>query len=89
VSAPFLVGLGITGVAIRAWRSPLDLRTGFGLAIGTLVIGMLFRRFVWDNGTAWSFVLVTAAYLTAGMVGWRLIALGIRRLVDQRRPVAG
>ena len=89
VSAPFLVGLGVSGVTLRAWRNPIELRTGLGLALGTLIIGMLFRRFVWDDGTAWSFVLVTAAYLVAGMVGWRLVALGVRRLLDQRRPVAG
>ena len=86
VAAPFLVGLGITIVVLRAWRNPESLVTGVLLAIGTLVVGMLLRRFVWDNGTARSFVLVTAAYLTAGMVGWRLVALGARKLMESRAP---
>lgn len=89
VSAPFLVGLGITGAVIQAWKRPLDLRTGAVLAMGTLVVGMLFRRFVWGDGTATTFVLVAGAYLLAGMVAWRLVALGVRRLVGQHTATAG
>ena len=87
VAAPFLVALAASILATRAWRHPVDIRTGLALAIGTLVLGMLLRRFVWDNGTAPTFIAVTAAYLLAGMVGWRLVAAGIRRIVQQRRPV--
>ena len=89
VSAPFLVGFGITAVAVRAWKRPLALRTGLALALGTLLIGMLLRRFLWDDGTARSFVLVASAYIVAGMVGWRLVVLGVGRLVLQRRAVTG
>ena len=74
VSAPFLVGLATSIFIVRAWRHPVDWRTGVGLAIGTVVIGMVLRRFVWDNGTAQSFILVTSAYMVATMVGWRLVA---------------
>lgn len=86
VAAPFLVGLAATIVILRAWRSPLLLRTGLFLALGTLVLGMLLRRFVWDNGTATTFVLVSAGFFVAGMVGWRLVALGIRTLLARRTP---
>jgi hypothetical protein len=74
VSAPFLIGLATSIFIIRAWRHALDWRTGAGLAIGTVIIGMVLRRFVWDNGTAQSFILVTSAYMLATMVGWRLVA---------------
>lgn len=89
VAAPFLLALGVTIAVLRAWRDPMLLRTGLLLAIGTLVLGMLFRRFIWDNGTARTFVLVTAAYLLAGMVGWRLVAVGVRKIVSSRAPVTG
>lgn len=88
VAAPFLVGLAVSGIALRAWRDPLRLRTGVGLAVGTVVIGMLARRFLWDDGTALSFVLVATAFIVAGMLGWRLIVLGIQRLIATRRTAA-
>jgi Na+(H+)/acetate symporter ActP len=37
--------------------------------------GMLFRHYVWGDGTARAFVLVTGAYFVAFMVGWRLVVL--------------
>ncbi|MGI9667428.1 MAG: DUF3054 domain-containing protein [Acidimicrobiia bacterium] len=84
VSAPFLVGLAITIFAIRAWRNPIDWKTGVALALGTVFLGMLLRRFVWDDGTARPFVIVTTLYMVATMVGWRLIALLLRRFVSRR-----
>ena len=84
VSAPFLAGLAVTIFVIRAWRRPIDWRTGVGLALGTVVIGMVLRRFVWDDGTARMFVIVTTAYMVATMVGWRLIATLVVRLVARR-----
>ncbi len=86
VAAPFLVGLAATIAILRSWRNPLLLRTGLFLAVGTLVFGMLLRRFVWGNGTATTFVWVSAAFFVAGMVGWRLVALGIRTLLARRAP---
>lgn len=80
VAAPFLLALGLSIITLRAWRSPLRLRTGLFVAIGTIAVGMLARRFVWDDGTAWTFVAVTSAFLVAGMVGWRLIVAGVVRI---------
>ena len=85
VAAPFLLGLAVSGVALRAWRNPLDVSTGLYLALGTVLIGMLARRFIWDDGTARSFILVASAFIVAGMVGWRLVVAGIRRIVSARR----
>jgi len=55
------------------------MRTGLGVVVSTFVIGMVLRRFVFDDGTALSFLLVAAAFLTLFMVGWRMIALTIER----------
>jgi hypothetical protein len=85
VSAPFLVGLGISVVALRAWRWPLDWRTGAVLAVGTVAVGMVLRRLVWSDGTAGTFIVVTTAFLIAGMVGWRLVVMGVARLMAARR----
>jgi hypothetical protein len=49
----------------------------------TVVVGMVLRRSVFGDGTELSFVLVTAAFLTLFMVGWRVAV----RLAERRRPV--
>jgi hypothetical protein len=79
ISAPFLIGLGATIGLVQAWRRPTRLLTGLALALGTLVFGMVLRRFVWDAGTARTFVLVTAGFLVVGMVGWRLLVMAFTR----------
>ena len=88
VSAPFLVGLGVTIVVLRAWRWPLDWRTGAVVAVGTVVVGMLLRHVVWNDGTAGTFIIVTTAVLVAGMVGWRLVVAGVGRVRASRRASA-
>lgn len=73
-AAPFLVALALTWLALRAWRSPLDLRTGVGVWAGTLAGGMVLRNLVFGDGTATSFVVVAATFLAVSLIGWRVIA---------------
>lgn len=84
VAGPFLIALAIMIFIVRAWRNPTDWRTGLGLAFGTVFLGMLLRRYVWEDGTARAFVLVTTAFFVAGMVGWRLIAKGVSVFLASR-----
>ncbi len=88
VSAPFVIGLGLTIIAVRAWRTPTDWRTGIALAFGTLLLGMVVRRFVFDAGTARIFIAISGAFFLVGMVGWRLMFAGAVRLVAARRASA-
>jgi hypothetical protein len=88
IAAPFLLGLAATIAVTRAWRRPTSPVTGLALALGTVMVGMLLRRFAWDQGTATAFVLVTGAFLIAGMVGWRLLVLGYVRIRPSRRDAA-
>lgn len=83
VATPFLIGLAGSGIALRGWRR-LDLPTGLALALGTVFVGMLARRFVWGDGTAVTFIVVTAGFIVAGMVGWRLLVFGGKRLLAAR-----
>jgi len=78
-AGPFLIALGIGWIVTRAWNDPASIRTGVGVLTSTFVLGMVLRRLVFDDGTALSFVLVAAAFLTLFMVGWRMIALTIER----------
>lgn len=77
VVAPFLVALAGGILALRVWLKPLSILNGFLLAVISLAGGMLLRRYVWDDGAARAFILVTGGYFLTFMVGWRLVALGI------------
>lgn len=74
VATPFLIALAGGILALRAWRNPLAIVTGFALAVISLVAGMLMRRYLWDEGTAQVFMVVTGGYFIATIVGWRLLA---------------
>lgn len=73
-AAPFLLALCLGWLATRAWRNPADLPTGVAVVAITVVAGMLFRRALFDEGTALAFVIVTTVFLSATMLGWRLAA---------------
>jgi len=72
-SAPFLIALAIAWLALRVWKNPTTWRTGVGVWAIVLVVGMLLRNLVFDDGTATSFILVAAGFLGFFLVGWRLV----------------
>lgn len=74
-AAPFLLGLVLGWVVARVWRSPIAVRTGLIVAAVTLAAGMLCRRFLFDDGTALSFVIVAAVFLFTFFLTWRAAAL--------------
>ena len=73
VVAPFLVGLVVGWLVARAWRDPWSLRTGLVVWPVTVVVGMLLRRFAFDDGTAIAFVVVASAFTGLCLLGWRAI----------------
>jgi hypothetical protein len=78
---PFLVGLVVGHIVMRAWRRPFAiLWTGVGVWISTVVIGMLLRL-ASAQGVELSFVIVATIVLGVFLLGWRGIAL----LVTRRR----
>jgi hypothetical protein len=83
-AAPFLGGLAVGWAVVRAWRRPTRVLTGVVVWPVTVLVGMVLRRLVFDDGTATAFVVVATLFVGAGLVGWRALA----RLVDRRRDVA-
>ncbi|NYD66306.1 DUF3054 domain-containing protein [Agromyces atrinae] len=76
---PFIAALGIAWLVTLAWRRPTaPLRTGVPVWIVTVAVTMLFRALS-GQGTALSFVIVTAVSLGAFLVGWRLVAFAVSR----------
>jgi hypothetical protein len=80
---PFVVGLGIGWVVVRAWRAPTRvLRTGVGVWGMTVVAGLVLRA-VSGQGVQLSFVIVTALVLALFLLGWRAV---VRWTSRSRRP---
>jgi len=78
VAAPFLIALAVGWAAARAWRAPMVWRTALVVWPVTVAVGMLLRRFVFDRGTATSFIVVATIATGVLLLGWRLVA---RRII--------
>ncbi|MFV0526067.1 MAG: DUF3054 domain-containing protein [Acidimicrobiales bacterium] len=81
-AAPFLMAVVPAWVVSRVWVNPTSLRTGGTILVVTIVAGMYTRRVLFDEGIASTFIVVATLFLTACLLGWRLIA----RFVAHRRP---
>ena len=84
-AAPFLIGLAIAWLIVRAWRRPTSVWTGVAIWPITVLVGMIVRNLVFDDGTATSFVIVTTLFLGACLVGWRA---AYRTIMSARSPGA-
>ena len=74
VAAPFLIALVVGWLATRAPRAPFAVRTGLGVWLCTVALGLLLRRVVFDRGIAVAFIIVATITLGVLVVGWRAIA---------------
>lgn len=79
VAWPFLVGLLLGHLAIRAWRRPFAIwpQGVFVWAI-TVAGGMALRTLV-GEGTATAFILVTVGVTALLLLGWRAVASYLTR----------
>jgi hypothetical protein len=86
-SAPFLVALAISWLGALTLdaaqhRRPAALmrhaERGVAIGIGTAALGGLLRRSLWDESTAFSFLVVALVFCAAAMGGWRFVASRIR-----------
>ena len=74
VAAPFLIAAVAGWLASQAWKKPLDLRTGAIVWVTTIVLGMILRNFVFNDGTATAFIIVATVFLCTFLSGWRALA---------------
>jgi len=74
VAAPFLLALLVGWVIARAWKEPLSQKSGVLVSLTTIVLGMLLRKLVFDDGTATAFIIVATVFLGTLLNGWRLLA---------------
>jgi hypothetical protein len=74
VAAPFLIGLACGWAVARAWRRPFDVVIGRTIWVVTVALGMVLRRALFDDGIAFSFVVVATIFTGVLLLGWRLVA---------------
>lgn len=80
-AAPFFIGLAVAWAVVRAWRRPTSVLTGLAIWPITVLVGMIARRVIFDDGTATAFVVVATTFLGAVLAGWRA---GLR-VIEARR----
>ena len=73
VAAPFVIAAVVGWLASQAWKKPLELRTGVIIWLTTIILGMILRHFVFDDGTATAFIIVATVFLCAFLNGWRAL----------------
>jgi hypothetical protein len=84
VALPFLLALSVgIGIAMT-WMDPTTWPAGLAIAAVTVIGGLALRKFVFDAGTATTFVVLTAGWMTAWMVGWRLFVPIVARIARSR-----
>ncbi|TFC26315.1 DUF3054 domain-containing protein [Cryobacterium sp. TMT2-18-3] len=85
---PFLGGLLVGWLIMRAWRSPQKIVwTGTGIWLFAVGVGMLLRT-VSGQGTEFSFVVVATVVLGVFLLGWRGLAVFLRHRQARTRAVA-
>ena len=72
-ATPFVIALAVAWLVLRAWQHPTNWRTGVGVWAITVVVGMLLRNLVFNDGTATAFVIVATVFLALFLIGWRLV----------------
>jgi hypothetical protein len=76
---PFVTGLVAGWLAATVWKRPLDgIPAGVCVWLATVTGGMLLRA-ASDQGVAVSFVIVALTFLGLVFLGWRGIAILVRR----------
>lgn len=83
VALPFLLALSIGFGITMAWMDPTSWLGGLIIAAVTVVGGLALRRYVFDDGTATTFVILTAGWMTGWMVGWRLVLPLVGRIAGR------
>jgi hypothetical protein len=85
-AAPFLLGLLVGWLVVRAWRAPLRLPVGVAVWVGVVVVG-LGVRVAFTHRLPLTFALVAAASLALLLLGWRAMTHLIAR--SRRQSASG
>jgi hypothetical protein len=85
--APFLIAIAVAWSIPVVRRSPITPTSGLIIWVSVVVLGMTFRRLIFDGGTATPFVAVATIFNGVFLLGWRLFARSRRRRPDRGVPL--
>lgn len=89
-AAPFLLGLLISSLAVRFWRSPSRLwPDAVVVVLGTVTLGMTVRVLSGGGGAEWSFVLVALGVLGVLLTGRRLVSAVVSQMLARHGAAHG
>jgi len=77
-AAPFLLGLLLGWMVVRAWRAPSRLPVGVTVWAGVVLVGLGVRA-AFTHRLPLTFVLIVAASLALFLLGWRAVARALVR----------
>ncbi|MEJ2867685.1 DUF3054 domain-containing protein [Actinomycetospora sp. OC33-EN08] len=78
-AAPFLLGAVVGALVARSWRDPLSWRSGVGVWLGAVVVGLALRAVLYERLPV-SFAVVATIALAVLVLGWRGAVRGIMAL---------
>jgi hypothetical protein len=84
-AAPFLLGLLLGWLVIRAWRAPFPLPVGVAVWACTVIVGLGVRA-AFTHRLPLTFVLIAAASLALFLLGWRAVARLTLRSTIRSQP---
>ncbi|MEC8502360.1 MAG: DUF3054 domain-containing protein [Actinomycetota bacterium] len=85
--APFLIAIAVAWSIPVVRRSPITPTSGLIIWVSVVVLGMTFRRLIFDGGTATPFVAVATIFNGVFLLGWRVFARSRRRRPDRGVPL--
>jgi hypothetical protein len=85
--APFLMAIAAAWSIPVVRRSPITPTSGWFVWVSVVVLGMTFRRVIFDGGTATPFVVVTTIFNGVFLLGWRVFARSRARQSDRGVPL--
>ncbi|MCI9869372.1 DUF3054 domain-containing protein [Arthrobacter humicola] len=82
---PFLAGAALAWLVLRLWHDPLRVwPAGVAVWLGTVGVGMILRALTGQT-VVLPFIIVALLSLAVFLLGYRLVAAGVRRLRSRRR----
>ena len=84
---PFLIAIAMAWSIPVVRRSPIAPTSGLIVWVSVVILGMTFRKLIFNGGTATPFVVVATIFNGVFLLGWRLFARLRARRPDRGIPL--
>ena len=84
---PFLMAIAVAWCSPQVRRSPASARSGLIVWGSVIILGLMFRRIIFGDGTAFPFVVVATIFNGVFLQSWRFLARSRQRRPDRGVPI--